>query len=601
MQKNELIRVNNRDFRILHVEDERCLVIDCQKKTMPYWMKKEEMESAEPPQSPQYCPECRELNPKEIKVARERFTMIADILPVVANVAMRAEAINRAVSDYGVSQQTVRKYLCEYLVNQDISCLAPKSVQKKELTKDEKNMRWALNKFFYTTHKNTLKTAYTMMLKYKYCDDSGNLFEHYPSFYQFRYFYRTNKDMRNYYISREGIKSYQRNHRPLLGEGVQAFTGNIGTYMLDATTCDIYLVDEGGNLVGRPILTAAVDAYSGLCVGYYLSWEGGVYSLQNLMLNIVSDKVELCRKHGVLIDKADWPVTQIGGRLMTDMGKEYTSELFSQISELGVTITNIQAYRPDLKSVIERFFETVQNKYKPYLKRKGVVEPDFRERGATDYRKDACLTMDDFQKIVLRAIIFYNSQRVHENFDYSIEMIESGVEPHSSSIWLWSLSQGNCNLLSTTEEEVVMALLPRTVGNFGKNGLVVNKMRYGHPNYIQQYLTKKKNVTVAFNPDDVTYVWLIEEDGTFVRFELIESRYREASLNDVNNERKRQQEYIGAFKKGGIQAEIDLANHIQTIAQNASAGPISASNVKITREKEQRRSHEDLVRKVVDK
>ena len=29
-----------------------------------------------------------------------------------------------------------------------------------QLTEDEKNFRWALNKFFYTKHKNTLRTAY---------------------------------------------------------------------------------------------------------------------------------------------------------------------------------------------------------------------------------------------------------------------------------------------------------------------------------------------------------------------------------------------------------------------------------------------------------
>ena len=63
--------------------------------------------------------------------------------------------------------------------------------------------------------------------------------------------------------------------------------------MLDATVCDIYLCDESGLVVGRPILTAAVDAYSSLCVGYSLTWEGGVYSLRNLLLNIMTDKQDL--------------------------------------------------------------------------------------------------------------------------------------------------------------------------------------------------------------------------------------------------------------------------------------------------------------------
>lgn len=60
--------------------------------------------------------------------------------------------------------------------------------------------------------------------------------------------------------------------------------------MLDGTVCDIYLVDDAGHLVGRPILLACVDAYTSFCYGYSLLWEGGVYSLRNLMLNVAADK-----------------------------------------------------------------------------------------------------------------------------------------------------------------------------------------------------------------------------------------------------------------------------------------------------------------------
>ena len=107
-------------------------------------------------------------------------------------------------------------------------------------------MRWALNKFYYTKHKNSLQTAYTMMLKARYCDKEGNLLPEYPSIHQFKYYYRKHKKLQTYYISREGIKKYQRDHRPLLGEGVRQFAPNVGTAMLDATVCDIYLINEAG-------------------------------------------------------------------------------------------------------------------------------------------------------------------------------------------------------------------------------------------------------------------------------------------------------------------------------------------------------------------
>lgn len=103
---------------------------------------------------------------------------------------MRSELIARMAEEYKISKQSVRKYLCEYLASQDIRSLAPQERNTERiLTQDEKIMRKALNKYFYTTKKRTLKNVYTMMLRDSYCDKEGKLISKYPSFYQFRYFF----------------------------------------------------------------------------------------------------------------------------------------------------------------------------------------------------------------------------------------------------------------------------------------------------------------------------------------------------------------------------------------------------------------------------
>lgn len=61
--------------------------------------------------------------------------------------------------------------------------------------------------------------------------------------------------------------------------------------------------------------------------------------------------------------------------MLTDMGTEYTSENFGQITELGVTIQNLPAYRPELKGQVEKFFDLIQSEYKKHLKGRGVIEP----------------------------------------------------------------------------------------------------------------------------------------------------------------------------------------------------------------------------------
>ena len=459
-------------------------------------------------------------------------------------------------------------------------------------------MRWALNKFFYTTKKQSLMTAYTMMLKEKYCDAMGVLGEEYPSFYQFRYYYRKTRKMQNFYISRDGLKNYQRNNRPLTGEGVQEFAPAVGVGMLDATVCDIYLINEEGNLVGRPILTACIDAYSSLCCGYSLSWEGGVYSLRGLMLNIIADKVTWCKRYGISVQKDDWDCDMLPATFVTDMGSEYKSENFEQIAELGVTVVNLPSYRPELKGLVEKFFDLIQDTYKKHLKGKGVIKPDYQERGAHDYRKDACLTMMDFEKIILHCMIYYNSRRIIENFPYTEAMIEDQVKPYASCIWEWSKSQIGANLINVGSRELMLTLLPRTVGKFGRTGLKVNKLRYHCEGYTEQYLSGGTAI-VAYNPEDVTSVWVIE-NGLYVEFILIESRFKGKDLVEIQEIQTSQRDIIKSAARDNLQAQINLAQHIEAIAGSACKASghmdVHMKNIRNTRKKEQSRCHQDYMK-----
>lgn len=284
MQKNDVYKTgifkkDEEILRVLKIKEGKALVVDCVKSKMPWWISPSDLSGAVEISEDDLLEETGMYLPEDIsavanRVMHKRFHMIAGILPFVDDKKKRIFLIEEAVRMYGVSINTVKNYLISYLVYQNILVLAPKekTAEKKELTQDEKNMRWALNKYYYTQKKQSISTAYTQMVKEKYCDREGRLQGHYPSIHQFRYFYRKNRKMQTYYISRNGLKDYQRNYRPLVGDGVQEEYAAVGVGMLDSTICDIYLVDDSGNLVGRPILVACVDAYSSFC--YDVEFEG---------------------------------------------------------------------------------------------------------------------------------------------------------------------------------------------------------------------------------------------------------------------------------------------------------------------------------------
>ena len=362
LKVNEIISIDNVKFRVLKIKADEVLVVNCERNVVPKWINISDAQECNIV-SDFKLPSIDDLEPNQRKVAYERYGLIAPIIPFVTDNHERNYVISRISEEQGISKQTIKQYLWVYLVHQNIAVLAPKEKDVKQLSPDQKNIRWALNKFYYNSQKNTLKTAYTLMLKNKYCNASGELSEDYPSFDQFKYFYRKHKKVANQIISREGLKEYQKNKRPLLGD-MNEYLSDLGgaCVALDATVCDIYLVDDAGKLVGRPILLAAVDMYSGMCCGYALTWAGGTYSLRSLILNVVADKVKHCRIFGIEIRDEDWDCKGLPLYFMTDRGKEYTSETFEQISDLGVQIINLPSYRADLKSKVEKFFRIYINR-----------------------------------------------------------------------------------------------------------------------------------------------------------------------------------------------------------------------------------------------
>ena len=448
--------------------------------------------------------------------------------------------------------------------------MAPKKKEEKVLTQDQKNIRWALNKFFYTRNQNSLSTAYTMMLKEKYCDCNGTLLSDHPSFNQFRYFYRKNRKLENYHISRDGLTAYQRNIRPLIGDGVQEFAPNIGTAMLDSTVCDIYLIDEKGEIAGRPVLTAACDANTSMCLGYVLSWENDTNSLKNLMLNILEDKFSFCKKKGIFITREQWNVQgQLPSVLITDQGHEYTSQNFEQISELGVTLINLPPYRPELKGPVEKLFDLIQNAYKDFLKGKGVIMEDYQERGAHDYRQDAILTISEFERIVIRCVIHYNCSRVIENYPYDLEMFGAQISLYANKIWNWKKENAKANLIDVSKKDLILTLLPRTSGKFTRRGLKANGLRYFADGYKEQFL-QGGDVIISYDPENCNKIWIKEKDGSFVEFTLIENRFSNMSLEEIQNIQKQQKQLVQNTTREQYQSKIDLMNFIETVAETAS-------------------------------
>ena len=609
MEKKQLIKFDNSIYRVLAIHNEEVLLIDCIKRNMPKWWilneigiyvdctEKELLEVANT-----VLEDIENVDAESRSTAYQRYTIVASILPFLENDCMRMDAVKRASEDNNICKQTVRNYLCLYLAFQSVSALVPekRGTYQKKLTDDEKIFRWAINKYYFTAHKNSLKTCYTYMLKEKYCNADGTLIADYPSYNQFRYFFSKYKKVQTLLISREGMKNYQRNFRPLLGDKMQEYSNHIGIGEIDSTICDIHLVDDKGNYIGRPILTILTDAFSRYIYAYSLSFEGGTYSLRNLLLNCISAKKEWCREFGIMIDEEEWNIDKLPGTIVSDMGAEYQSETFSQITELGISLVNLPPLRPELKAVVERSFQLLQQSIKPSLIDFGYVEKE-PGRLVKDYRKNACLTLRDYEKVIIYSILYNNNQRIISDFPYTEEMLKERIAPHPKDIIAYGRKQDGANLIPISSKKLIMTLLPRTKAKFSRKGLIVFGLRYDckERNFTEEYLSNKDAV-VAYNPDNADMVYLYQK-GSFTEFRLIESRFMGKSFEQVEEMVQMQRELVKSASQENLQGRVDLTSNIEIIISNTAKNDnISLKNVREFKEREKKKHHKDFVKEAVN-
>ena len=180
------------------------------------------------------------------------------------------------------------------------------------------------------------------------------------------------------------------------------------------------------------------------------------------------------------------------------------------------------------------------------------------------------------------------------DFPFTEEMLADGVKPNASSIFAWGKKQMGANFISVTPQKLIQTLLPRTTGTFTRKGLRVHGLRYKHDDYTEAFLSGGE-VTVAYNPEDVTEVWLLEK-GQYIPFVLIESRFNGKSLSAVQTMQKARKQTVNAAAADNLQAQINLAEHIQVIASQGRQTDVGIKNIRNTRKREQARTHMDFVK-----
>lgn len=265
----------------------------------------------------------------------------------------------------------------------------------------------------------------------------------------------------------------------------------------------VVICDRTGLPLGRPLLTIAIDAFSGYVLGIYLSFYGpGVSSVSGVMRNAVIPKTDFVR--GVALEHT-WIAAGIPDLMIIDNGLEFHSGSFKLMAwDLACDLMYCRVRTPWLKPHVERFFGSLD-----YLT---LTRGRIRKRVANvmnlDPRKDAAIKFTDLVKGLIQYVVDVypfdiNERKLARPYDLMLE----GMEDCPPAFFPGDIHA--LRLTSALSKELTL----------GPGGIELLGLPYGGPELLpmRKRHGERFRTLVKWDPDDMASIWIQDPtDRTWV-------------------------------------------------------------------------------------
>lgn len=364
----------------------------------------------------------------------------------------------------------------------------------------------------------------------------------------------------------------------------------LSVVQIDHTPVDLILVDsQHRKPIGRPYLTLAIDVYSRVITGYYLSLdEPSATSVAMCVARSILPKDDLLHQFG--LDDADWAVFGYPHKIHVDNGSDFQSKTFAKACQ----INNIQlefrpVARPQYGGHIERligtFMKEVHNIH-------GTTFSNIQKREGYNSEKEAALTLDEFEKWLLTFIVKVYNKRKHSALGTSpMAQWKLGIfgNDHQEGIGIPAYPQDSKTLLLD-----FMPIFERTVQHFG---VTIDGLRY-YDTCLNAFINKTgnngKKETYIFkrDPRDISQVWfydpIIKE---YFKVCLANRNIPAISLWELQQARK-------SIKQKGDKYLNDHQVYEAITEMREIVESSTQSTKKARRQQQRQKSHEKLIKQV---
>ena len=536
------------------------------------------------------------------------------VSPAVYDPNLRGSLVSARAETTGASKTTINKYLRDYwLGGQTQDALIPRfpdiGLNQPQLTNargrrpsdsryeiyqmqrsvDDKHVVAAVKGHFLNGEVSTLQHAFQEMLKehYSYQDGNGESFikpsGERPSYRQFYTVVKRCFSLETILRGKKGNKDFERDHDQRIGSALFEAIGVGYIYEIDATIADVFLVAQAdrSKIIGKPTMYLIYDRYSRLCAGFYVGlehpgWETAVQAI----LSLAEDKAALCHKYGVPYDPRDWPADRIfPQKFLGDCGEMLSRNSNRICDGMESTISNAPPLSPQNKGTVECGFKLIHASIAPATP--GYEPPsNVTRRRGKHYDRDACLTLDEFIAIILRAIVAHN-RREMKKYPLDPRAALRGVSPVPREIWEDNVIYSAGVISRYSEEYLRLQLRPRdeaTVMEQGiffqgcfyscmdleKKGWFVSAANRGRFDVDVSYDRRLVDSIIVHDPQDARKSYTCELTTT-------SEPYRGYSFAEVKYVQKTVKRLLQEGEDNALQEKIDLKKFISDIAQPAHA------------------------------
>jgi putative transposase len=262
-------------------------------------------------------------------------------------------------------------------------------------------------------------------------------------------------------------------------------------WQCDHTRADVLLVDQDGQLLGRPWLTTVIDTYSRCIIGINLGYDAPS-----------SQIVALALRHAILPKQygseyklhCEWGTYGKPEHFYTDGGKDFRSNHLQQIGmQLGF-VCHLRD-RPSEGGIVERPFGTFNTDLFSTLP--GYTGSNVQER-PEEAEKEASLTLRELEQLLVRYIVDKYNQSIDARMgdQTRFQRWEAGLIAVP-------------NLIS--ERDLDICLMKQTRRTIYRGGYLQFENLTYRGDYLEGYAGE--SVVLRYDPKDITTILVYRNEG----------------------------------------------------------------------------------------